>query len=116
MLDRKLLMNTLKKGGFENEILQAANGEDGLKILGDQYSSICLILLDWQMPVMDGIGFMKGIIRVPEVSSIPVVLITASGSDENKKQAREINPGLAGYLVKPYKPNELIELVKPFVK
>lgn len=116
LMDRKIIASTLKKGGVENEILEAQNGEEGLQVLAKNRSEIGLILLDWQMPVMDGIEFMEGVVKVPAVASIPIVMISASGSDENKKQARTVNPNLAGYVVKPYKPADLMSAVEPFVK
>ncbi len=112
LMDRRLTMNLLKKNDIENEILQAGDGEEGLQILSENYQDIALILLDWQMPKMDGIEFMKGVVKVPEVAQIPIIMITASGSDDNKREAREANPNLAGYVVKPYKPEELLELIK----
>ena len=116
LMDRKLLTNILKKSGITNPVLQAADGEDALKVLSANYQDICLILLDWQMPRLNGIEFMKGIMKVPEVASIPIVMVTASGSDDNKKFAREVNPQLAGYITKPFKPDILLETVKPFLK
>lgn len=112
LMDRRLTMNLLKKNDIENEVLQAGDGEEGLQILSENYQDIALILLDWQMPKMDGIEFMKGVVKVPEVAQIPIIMITASGSDDNKREAREANPNLAGYVVKPYKPEELLELIK----
>lgn len=116
LMDRKLLTSVLKKFGIQNEILQASDGEEGLKILSENYKDICLIFLDWQMPKIDGIGFMKAVVNVPEVASIPIIMITASGSEDNKKLAHEVNPRLAAYLVKPYKPDVLNETIKPFIK
>jgi len=116
LMDRKLMMGALKKSGVQNEILEAQNGEEGLQVLVNNRKEICVILLDWQMPVMNGLEFMEGVVKVPEVSSIPIIMVTASGSDENKKQARSVNPNLAGYVVKPYKPDELISTVDPFIK
>jgi CheY-like chemotaxis protein len=115
LMDRKLLTNLLRKNGIEHEILEAINGEEGIKVLSGNYRDIGLILLDWQMPKLDGIGFMKGISTVPEVSDIPIVMITASSSEENRKQAHEVNPNLAGYVVKPFRPETLVEMVRPYV-
>jgi hypothetical protein len=42
-------------------------------------------------------------------------MVTASGTDENKKKARDVNPNLAGYIVKPYTPESLIEVIRPYV-
>ncbi len=114
-MDRKLLTSSLTKSGIENEVLQAIDGEEGLKILGENYQDIAIILLDWQMPKLDGIGFMQGVVNAPEVSSIPIVMITASGSEESKKLAHDVNPKLAGYLVKPYKREQLVETIKPYL-
>lgn len=115
LMDRKLLMSVLKKSGIKNEILQATNGEEGLATLSDNFEDVLLILLDWQMPKMDGLEFMRGVIKVPQVASIPIIMITASGSEDNKKMAKEVNPNLAGYIVKPYKPEKLIGTIKPYL-
>jgi len=115
-MDRKLLSSSLKRSGVTNEILEAVNGEDGFDVLSKNYNDICLILLDWQMPQMDGIDFMKGIVNVPTVAAIPIIMITASGAEENKKLARDVNPNLAGYIVKPYSVEILIETITPFLK
>jgi two-component system chemotaxis response regulator CheY len=116
LMDRKLLTSVLKKNGVTQEILEAVNGEEGVRILGEKFKDICLILLDWQMPIMDGIEFMKAVVKVPEVANMPIVMITASGSEDNKRLAREVNPNLAGYIVKPYKADALIETIKPYLK
>ncbi len=116
MLDRKLLIRILMKAEISQEILQAEDGEQALEILATNYQDICLIILDWQMPNMSGIELMAGLIKIPVLAAIPVVMVTASGSEENKKLAREVNPGLAGYIVKPYKPVELLAVIKPHLK
>ncbi len=116
LLERKLMAGVLKKSGIENEILQAVDGEDAIAILGNNYKDICLILLDWQMPKMNGLEFMKAVVNVPAVAGIPIVMVTASGSDDNQREAKAANPNLAGYIIKPYKPETVIETIKPFIK
>ena len=115
VLDRKLMIRILMKAELPHEILQAQDGEEALEILAHNYQDIGLVLLDWQMPKMSGIELMAGMTKVPLLALIPVIMVTASGSEENKKMAREINPNLAGYLVKPYKPEELLQLMKPYL-
>ncbi len=115
-LERELLSEVLRGAGVINEVLQARSGEDGIQVLGTRYKEISLILLDWQMPEMSGIEFMQAVVKVPAVANIAIVMVTASGTDENKKKAKEINPNLAGYIVKPYTPESVLEVVKPFVK
>jgi two-component system, chemotaxis family, chemotaxis protein CheY len=116
LMDRKLLGSVLKKASIPNPVLEAVNGEEGLTVLGNNVRDICLILLDWQMPVMDGLEFMKAAMKVPDTASIPIVMITASGSEENKKQVRDVNPNLAGYIVKPFKAQTLIDTITPFLR
>jgi len=116
LMDRKILMNTLKKSGIDNEVLQASDGEEGLSVLSANYQDICLILLDWQMPKMNGIEFMQGVVKVPAVANIPIVMITASSSEESKKLAYDTNPNLACYVIKPYVPKNLIESIRPSIK
>lgn len=115
-LDRKLLIRSLVKAEIQQEILQAEDGEKALDILANNYQDICFVLLDWQMPKMNGIELMSGMMKIPVLSSIPIVMVTASGSEENKKLAKEINPNLAGYIVKPYKHEELLQTIKPLLK
>ena len=87
-----------------------------MEVLANNYMDICLILLDWQMPKVSGIELMAGIVKIPELSKIPIIMVTASGSDENKRTAHQVNPNLGGYLVKPYKPEELLTAIKPFLR
>ena len=112
LLDRKLMVGVIKKAGIENEILQAENAEVALSLLGQNYRDICLIMLDWQMPGMSGLEFMAGVVKVKATSSIPIVMVTASGANEDKKQAYTVNPLLAGYVVKPYKAEDLIATIQ----
>jgi len=115
-LERELLIEILKGSGINNEFLQARSGEQAIEILGRCYKDICLILLDWQMPEMSGIEFMEGVVKVPAVAKIPITMVTASGSEDNKRQAKQVNPNLAGYVVKPYEPEVLVNTIKPYLK
>ena len=116
LMDRKLNNKALKGMGIEYEALEAADGEEALQLLERHFKEIGLILLDWQMPKMDGLAFMKAVAQVPTFSSIPTIMITALTSPDNKKMAYEVNPHLAGYILKPYKPADLIGLVKSYWK
>jgi len=114
-LERELLIEVLKGAGVENDFLQAKTGEDAIQLLGTRYREICLILLDWQMPQMSGMEFMEAVVKVPAVASKAIIMVTASGTDENKKKAYHVNPNLAGYIVKPYTPESILEVIRPFV-
>jgi len=109
------LSKTLQKSGIQHEIVEAVDGQAALKVVSENYKDIKLIFLDWQMPNLNGIDFMKAIVNVPEVANIPIIMVSASGSDENKKLAYDTNPKLAGYLVKPFNPESLLNLIKPYI-
>ncbi|HRZ40551.1 MAG TPA: response regulator [Candidatus Omnitrophota bacterium] len=115
-LERELLIEVLKSAGVSNDFLQAKTGEDAVQLLGTRYKEIGLILLDWQMPQMSGMEFMEAVVKVPQVSKTPIIMVTASGTDENKKKARTVNPNLVGYVVKPYTPETLLDVIYPFVE
>ena len=115
MLDRKLIINALKKSNVNHEIIQAVNGEEGLKIIEQEQMNIGLVLLDWQMPKMDGVEFMRRVCVNPQWAAIPIVMVTASGSAENKQFIQGVNPKLAGYVVKPYKVDYLISVIWPLI-
>ncbi len=115
VLDRTLLINVIKKSGIDCEIIQATDGENGLQVLSANHKDISLILLDWQMPKMNGLEFMEGVVKVPAVAKIPIVMVSASVSEENIKSAKKVNPNLAGYLVKPYKTEVLLNTIQPLL-
>lgn len=106
----------LQKSEITQEIVEVEDGEKALEVLAEHYSEICVVLLDWQMPKMSGIEVLTAVAKVPLIASVPIIMVTASGSEENKKMARDANPNLAGYLVKPYKADDLIAAIKPFLK
>ncbi len=115
-LERELLIEVLKSAGVINEFLQAKTGEDAIQFLGTRYKEIGIVLLDWQMPQMSGMEFMEAVVKVPTVAKMPIIMVTASGTDENKKKARSVNPNLIGYVVKPYTPETILDVIYPFVK
>lgn len=105
---------TLKSAGFE--ILEATDGRNGLDVLqritreGKRPS---LILVDINMPVMDGVTFIKEI-KLTDNKFIPVLVLTTE-SEEKKKLAGK-QAGAAGWLVKPFKEEQLISVVRKFVR
>jgi two-component system, chemotaxis family, chemotaxis protein CheY len=114
-LERELLIEVLKGAGVLNDFLQAKTGEEAIQTLGTRYKEIGLILLDWQMPQMSGMEFMEALVKVPAVANTPVIMVTASGTEENKRKARQVNPSLAGYIVKPYTPETILAAIRSFV-
>ena len=114
-LERELLIEVLKGAGVLNDFLQAKTGEEAVQILGTRYKEIGLILLDWQMPQMSGMEFMEAVVKVPAVAEKAIIMVTASGTEENKRKARQVNPKLSGYIVKPYTPESILDAIRPYV-
>lgn len=83
-----------------HELIEAHNGENALDILAEN-SQIDLILLDLNMPKMNGFEFLKQLRTDPNLKYIPTVVLTTSINRSDLKQAYSID--IAGYLVKPLK-------------
>jgi len=116
LLDRKLLSKSLVNAGVKNEILQADNGEAALGLVVENLGQIALMFVDYQMPQMSGIELMEGLSKIPATSNIPIIMLTASAAEDSKQAAYNANPNLAGYIIKPFKVDQLIETVKPYAQ
>lgn len=116
LLDRKLLSKSLINAGVKDEILQADNGEAGLRLIAENLGDIALVFLDYQMPQMTGIEVMQGLVSVPATAGLPIIMVTASAAEDSKQVAYGVNPKLAGYIVKPFKPDQLLAVVRPYVQ
>lgn len=112
---RASLEYTLGKGGFE--VVSAENGSDGinrLDQLNQQGKRPAMIITDINMPVMDGIAFIKEVKKNPKFKFIPILVLTTESQEQKKMEGK--NAGAAGWLVKPFKPEQLTGVVKKFVK
>lgn len=100
---REVIVTTLEM--MDYECLESANGVDGLKKL--KANEISLIITDINMPEMDGITFITEIRKIND--DVPIIVLTTETDSGVKQDA--LNRGADGYLVKPFKPEQLIELV-----
>jgi two-component system chemotaxis response regulator CheY len=90
-------------------IADAMNGLEALDILSKE-NDFDLILLDINMPVMNGIQFMEKIFTGGLYRHIPVIVISTEGREEDTLRALKL--GASGYVVKPFKPHLLHELIE----
>ena len=104
---RFLLRDYLIKDNFN--VFEASNGQEGLFMISSQ--KIDLVLLDIMMPVMDGLTMLE---KLREVSTVPVILLTAKGEEEDKLQGYDF--GADDYVTKPFSPKVLIAKVKALLK
>lgn len=103
-LMRKMVSRALRQAGIDiSEVLEAENGEEGLKALAG--GSPDVILCDWNMPVMDGLEFVKRAQPSP-----PIVMLTTEGTDDKRSEA--MRAGAKGYITKPFTPEKLEEAIR----
>jgi two-component system chemotaxis response regulator CheY len=103
---REMLAYVLKSAG--HRVIEAADGMDGLqKALANAFD---LIITDQSMPKMDGITLVKALRALPQYKTTPILLLTTESSDAMKDEGRAA--GATGWLVKPFDPNKLIEVVQ----
>ena len=114
-VQRKMIVQIIRQAGFDNEILEATNGEQAIQVLGTHFRTMGLILCDWHMPEMNGMEFIEGVAKVPAVAEIPVVMVTTAGTEERVRQAYSVHPNLKGYVVKPFTADKLKNIIAPFL-
>ena len=100
---RTIIQNVLKPLGYE--VLQAGNGKEALDLLDEHAPSIELVLLDWNMPVMDGYETIKCIRSDDAHKDLCILMISTESEDEKIDQA--LAAGANGYLAKPFSEEEL---------
>ncbi|MBN9061981.1 MAG: response regulator [Rhizobiales bacterium] len=103
---RDMLMLTLSNAGFD--VIQGADGLDGLTVLGD--SPVDVVITDINMPVMDGYEVIRRLRQNDSHRTTPILVLTTEGDAEKREIAREA--GATGWIVKPFDPDRLIETVR----
>lgn len=114
-VQRKMIIQIIRKAGLNHETLEAGDGEQAIQILAANYNTVGLVLCDWNMPKMNGLEFISGVAKVPLVANIPVVMVTTEGTAEKIAQAKQANPNLAGYVAKPFTPDQLKVVIDPIL-
>jgi two-component system chemotaxis response regulator CheY len=107
---RKIVERSLRQAGLDlNKVFESGNGAEALSVLAD--NQVDLILCDINMPVMDGIEFIKKLPEVPNAKDVPVVMITTEGSESQVVLA--LSFGARGYIRKPFTPDQVKDHVLP---
>jgi two-component system, chemotaxis family, chemotaxis protein CheY len=110
---RKIVERSLRQAGIDLvEVREAGNGAEALGALNS--SPADLVLCDINMPVMDGIEFLRQLQGVSTAKGMPVVMITTEGSESHVVQALSI--GARGYIRKPFTPEQIKEHVVPLLE
>ncbi len=101
---RKIIRTTVDVLGYD--FLEAEDAESALEVLESEYDKIDLILLDWNMPGMDGYDLLMAIKEDSRFKEIPVMMVTTESEQMNVVQA--IRAGAINYLTKPFSNEDLI--------
>jgi two-component system chemotaxis response regulator CheY len=107
---RKMVSFTLLGAGFQ--VVEAVDGMDAFEKA--QLQSFDLVLTDQNMPRLDGLGLTRKLREHPKFKSVPILMLTTESSDLMKQAGR--SAGATGWLVKPFDPARLIEVIKKVVK
>jgi two-component system chemotaxis response regulator CheY len=102
---RQMVNFTLKSAGYE--VVEAIDGQDGLDKA--KYCQANLVLTDQNMPRMDGITLIKSLRQMSQYRGVPILVLTTESSDEMKAKGRAA--GATGWLVKPFNPQRLLDVV-----
>jgi CheY-like chemotaxis protein len=110
-VDTMTVVRALKDINVTNPLVRHENGEDALNYLRDSNNEKpCIILLDLNMPIMNGIEFLQVMKHDDEFKAIPVVVLTTS--EEQQDKVNSFNLGVAGYMAKPVDYRQFVEVMR----
>jgi len=106
---RQMVAFSLKAAGYQ--VVEAVDGQDGLDKA--KQHTVDLVLTDQNMPRMDGLTLIKSLRGLPTYQKVPILMLTTESSEDMKSKGRAA--GANGWLVKPFDPQRLIEVVKKVI-
>jgi len=110
-VDAMTVKRALKDIKVMNGLTHTVNGEEALEYLrGESNKKPCIILLDLNMPKMNGVEFLKIVKEDEELKKIPVVVLTTSKDEQDKIESFKLS--VAGYIVKPADYKKFVEAVR----
>jgi two-component system phosphate regulon response regulator PhoB len=107
---REMTAFGLRRSGFQ--VLQAEDCRAARSMIADRQPD--LILLDWMLPEMSGLKFVRTLKRDPRTSDIPVIMLTARGQEEDK--VKGLDSGADDYITKPFSARELHARVRALLR
>ena len=103
---RKMVMRVLNMIGYD-DLTQAENGKEALDTI--EKTDIDLVVTDWNMPVMNGLEFVRNLRSGPH-SAMPVLMVTTNSAEKDLQEAQ--SAGIQHYVVKPFTPVSLKECIE----
>jgi CheY-like chemotaxis protein len=110
-VDAMTVKRALKELNVTNPLVHQLNGEEALNYLRDENAhKPCVILLDLNMPRMNGIEFLKIAKKDAEFRQIPVIVLTTSKDEQDKVESFQLS--VAGYIIKPTDYKKFVEAMR----
>jgi two-component system chemotaxis response regulator CheY len=107
---RQMVSFTMKEAGFD--VIEGSNGQEALeKVKG---KPVNLVITDLNMPVMDGMCMIRTLRTMPEFKFTPILMLTTESQQEKKAEGKAA--GATGWIVKPFNPEQLLQVVGKVVR
>lgn len=103
---RQLVSGTLEEGGYE--VRDAKDGAEALEKF--RRDPVDLVITDLNMPKLDGIGLIKALRALPGCRFLPIIMLTTESHEDKKQEGKKA--GVSGWLVKPFRPEQILAVVK----
>lgn len=103
---RQMVSLTLKGAGYQ--VVEAVDGKDAMGKVGS--ASIDMVVTDLNMPKMDGITLIQELRKLPAFKFVPIIMLTTESQANRKQEGKAA--GATGWIVKPFKPDQLLGVVK----
>jgi two-component system chemotaxis response regulator CheY len=102
---RQMVSFTLREGGYD--VIEAVDGSDALRKMA---AGVRMVITDLNMPVVDGIQLIRAIRAMPAHRFVPVIMLTTESQEERKQAGKAA--GATGWIVKPFRPEQLLAVVR----
>lgn len=102
---RQMVGFTLRSAGFN--VIEGSNGKEALDKVGA--ARVDLVITDLNMPVMDGLSFIRQARQRPTLRFTPILMLTTESQESRKSEGKEA--GATGWIVKPFQPEQLLKVI-----
>lgn len=103
---RQMLGMALKGAGYE--VVEAENGKDALNKLESE--PVSMLITDLNMPQMNGIDLIRSVRQSPGLRFLPIIMLTTETQEAKRQEGKAA--GASGWIVKPFKPEQLLKVVQ----
>jgi two-component system chemotaxis response regulator CheY len=103
---RQMLGMALQNAGYE--VVEAENGQDALEKLSSE--RVSMLITDLNMPKMNGIDLIRNVRKNPGTRFMPIIMLTTESQESKRQEGKAA--GASGWIVKPFKPEQLLKVVQ----